>query len=108
MEPTKEKIFVEHRADATIVTFMVEKILEDRDIKELEESIMSLVEQARRPDLVLDFGQVKFLSSAALGLLVKIHKNVRERKGRLQLCNIAPKIYEIFKITKLTEIFDIS
>ena len=108
MEPTKEKMFVEHRADATVITFMVERILEERDIQELEESIMSVVEQARRPKLILDFGQVEFLSSAALGLLIKIHKGVCERKGQLQLCNIAPKIYEVFKITKLTEIFDIS
>ena len=37
----------------------------------------------------------------------RISKKVYERDGQLRLCNISPKIYEIFKITRLTKIFDI-
>ena len=108
MEPTEDKIFVEHSPEATTVTFMDEKLLDAQDIQELQEALMSVVEQARREKLILDFCNVQFLSSAVLGLLVKVHKNICERRGQLQLHNINTKIYEIFKITKLTEIFDIS
>jgi anti-sigma B factor antagonist len=34
-------------------------------------------------------------------------KKVYEQDGQLKLCNITPKIYEVFKITRLTKIFDI-
>ncbi len=108
MEPTEDRIFVEHSPDATTVTLMDEKLLDAQDIQELQEALMSVVKQARREKLILDFANVQFLSSSVLGLLVRVHKNICERRGQLQLRNINTKIYEIFKITKLTEIFDIS
>lgn len=107
MAKIKPRISVEYSDNATIVTFTDEKILEESDIKALQESIISIVEQADRLNLILDFSNVRFLSSAVLGLLIRISKKIYERDGQLRLCNINPKIYEIFKITRLNKIFDI-
>ena len=107
MAAMKPRISVEYGEEATIVTFTDEKILEEKDIQALQESVMSVIEQSERINLILDFCNVRFLSSAVLGLLIRISKKVYERDGRLSLCNISPKIYEIFKITRLTKIFDI-
>jgi anti-sigma B factor antagonist len=108
MAAMKPKISVEYAENATIVTFLDEKILEDKDIQALGESIMSVIESASGGiNLILDFSNVGFLSSAVLGLLIRISKKVYEQDGQLRLCNINPKIYEIFKITQLTKVFDI-
>lgn len=107
MVQIEPRISVEYAENATIVAFVDEKILEEKDIRVLQESIMSVVEQTGRINLILDFCNVKFLSSAVLGLLIRISKKVYEHDGQLRLCNISPKIYEIFKITRLTKIFDI-
>jgi anti-sigma B factor antagonist len=107
MAEIKPRISVEYSENATIVAFTDEKILEETDIQALQESIMSVVDQADRINLVLDFGNVRFLSSAVLGLLIRISKRIYEHDGQLRLCNINPKIYEIFKITRLNKIFDI-
>ena len=82
MEPTKDKIFVEHSPDATTVTLMDEKLLDAQDIQELQEALMSVVKQARREKLILDFANVQFLSYVVLGLLVKVHKNIPETKTK--------------------------
>ena len=103
----KPGISVEYSENATIMRFTDEKILEEQDIKALAESIMSVIEQAERINLILDFSNVRFLSSAVLGLLIRVSKRIYERDGQLGLCNINPKIYEIFKITRLTKTFDI-
>jgi anti-sigma B factor antagonist len=107
MSAIKPKISVEYIENATIVTFTDEKILEEKDIKALQESIMSVIEQSERINLILDFCNVQFLSSAVLGLLIRVSKRTYEREGQLKLCNINPKIHEIFKITRLTKVFDI-
>ncbi len=107
MAEIKPKIGVQYSDNATIVSFTDEKILEERDIKALQDSIMSVVEQAERIKLILDFSNVRFLSSAVLGLLIRISKRIYEKDGQLKLCNINPKIFEIFKITRLTTTFDI-
>jgi len=106
MASIKPRISVEYAENATIVTFTDEKILEEKDVQALQESIMSVIEQAERISLILDFCNVRFLSSAVLGLLIRISKKVYERDGQLKLCSINPNIYKIFKITRLTKIFD--
>ena len=107
MASVKPKISVEYAEKATIVTLADENILEEKDISALQESIMSVIEQAGRMNLILDFHNVRFLSSAVLGLLIRVSKKIYERDGQLKLCSIDPKIHEIFKITRLTKVFDI-
>ena len=107
MAEIKPRISLQYVEDATIVTFVDEKILEEMDIQALQASVMSVVEEAERINLILDFSNVQFLSSAVLGLLMRISKKVYEQEGQLRLCNISPRIYEIFKITRLNQIFDI-
>jgi anti-sigma B factor antagonist len=107
MAEMKPRISVEYADNATVVSFVDEKILEEMDIRALQETIMSVIEQSKGINLILDFGNVRFLSSAVLGLLIRISKRVYEQDGRLKLCSINPKIYEVFKITRLTQTFDI-
>jgi anti-sigma B factor antagonist len=108
MEQDESKLFVQHVEGVTIVTFHDEGILEETCIKGLDKSLMAIVEEAKRQSLLLDFSNVRFMSSAFLGLLVKIHRGVCEKDGRLMLKNIDPNIYKVFEITQLTKVFDIS
>ena len=107
MASIKPRISVEYAENATIIAFTEEKILEQSDINALQESMGSVIDLAERLNLVLDFRNVKFLSSAVLGLLIRISKKVYENNGQLRLCNIDGKIFQIFKITRLTKTFDI-
>ena len=107
MTPVQPNISIKYGENVTIITFTQEKILEQTDINALQDSILSIVEQAGPINLVLDFSNVQFLSSSVLGLLIRISKRVYQAEGQLALCNIMPKILEIFKITRLTNIFDI-
>jgi len=108
MEQMSPRMTVAYADQATIVTFTDERILEEKEVRELEQALASLIEQADGIALVLDFSNVRFMSSAVLGLLIKVSKRVYEHGGKLALCAIGPRIYEIFKITRLTKIFDIS
>jgi len=108
MGPVDERIFVQHGVDVTFVTLNDEEILEEQHIKELEEEIMFIIEEAKRENMMLDFCNVKFMTSAFLGFLVKVHKRVCERGGFLKLRHIDPTIYKVFEITQLTKVFDIS
>jgi anti-sigma B factor antagonist len=107
MTPVQPNITIKYQENVTIITFTQTKILEQSDIAALQDSILSVIEQAGSINLILDFSNVQFLSSSVLGLLIRISKRVYNAEGQLALCSIIPKIYEIFKITRLTNIFDI-
>ena len=54
MEPIKPSVSVEYTENATIITLAEEKILEETDIRALQESIMSVIEQPERMNLILN------------------------------------------------------
>lgn len=107
MKQAQPKIVVEYIADVTVATLTDERILDQGDIQALENSIMPLIEQAGAIKLVIDFCNVNFLTSAVLGLLIRASKRIYELGGQLKLCSINPKIFKIFKITRLHGVFDI-
>jgi len=107
MKQKEPKIKVEYGTDVTIATFEEATILQEQQIRELEAALLSAVQKNEDRKLVLNFEHVQFMSSAFLGLLVKVHKRVIEAGGRLQILNLDPKIYKIFEITRLTNVFDI-
>ncbi len=107
MSSEKPRITVEYDGNATIVTLVDKKLLEEEAIRKLQSSLMLVIEDGDHICLVIDFCNVGFLSSAVLGLLIRVSKKIYENEGQLRLCNINSKIFEVFKITRLTKIFDI-
>lgn len=91
----------------TVVRFVNSKVVDETEIQELGNELFSLVEQDKREALLLNFEDVKFLSSAALGKLIKLDKIVKSNAGKLKLANIRPEILEVFTITRLDKLFDI-
>jgi anti-sigma B factor antagonist len=101
------RIEVAQMGEVTVVRFVDRKILDEANIQELGTEMFKLVEQEKRKNLLLNFSNVEFLSSAALGKLITLDKKVKANGGRLKLSNIRPEIYEVFAITKLNKLFDI-
>jgi anti-sigma B factor antagonist len=91
----------------TIVTFLYPQILDLAVIQELGDDLFALVEQDGRTSLVLDFRIVEFLSAAMIGNLVILDKKVKEKSGRLVLCNLTLVIKEVLAITRLDKVFEI-
>jgi anti-sigma B factor antagonist len=106
-QPKRRCLEVEDIGDVTVVNFVDRKILDEQNIQVIGEQLFSLVEEVGRRKLLLNFGNVEYLSSAALGKLITLNKKLQSHGGRLILCNIAPQIYEVFEITKLDKFFKI-
>jgi anti-sigma B factor antagonist len=106
-QPRRQKLEVEDIGDVTVVNFIDKKILDEQNIQIIGEQLFRLVDDLGRTKLLLNFGNVEYLSSAALGKLITLNKKVNSSGGKLILCNIAPNIYEVFEITKLNKILNI-
>ncbi|HEV3263681.1 MAG TPA: STAS domain-containing protein [Gemmataceae bacterium] len=105
--PRRRRLEVEDIGDVTVVNFTDRKILDEQNIQVIGEQLFSLVDEAGRRKILLNFGNVEYLSSAALAKLITLNKKVQQTGGRLILCNIDTQIYEVFEITKLNKLFNI-
>ncbi|MGH2574161.1 MAG: STAS domain-containing protein, partial [Ignavibacteria bacterium] len=56
--------------------------------------------------LVIDLGEVSYLNSSALGVLISAHSNYVKRGGKVKLCQLNKNLENLFVITKLSLIFD--
>ena len=106
-QPRRRRLEVEQIGDVTVVNFIDRKILDEQNIQIIGEQLFGLVDEEGCRKLLLNFGNVEFLSSAALGKLITLNKKLQAARGRLILCNIDPQIHEVFEITKLDKFFNI-
>jgi anti-sigma B factor antagonist len=105
--PRRRRLEVENIGDVTVVNFVDRKILDEQNIQIIGDQLFSLVDEDGCRKILLNFKNVEYLSSAALGKLITMNKKVQNAGGKMILCNIEPKIYEVFEITKLDRILKI-
>lgn len=72
---------------------------------ELQNTIKKLSDEGNLY-LVIDLGDVAYLNSSALGVLISAHANYAKRNGKIKLCQLNKNIENLFIITKLSLIFE--
>ncbi|MFO0918228.1 MAG: STAS domain-containing protein [Planctomycetaceae bacterium] len=107
MATAQRRLDIEDIGNISIARFIDRKILDESNIQIIGNQLFGLVDEDGRKKIILDFTNVEYLSSAALGKLITMDKKVKAAKGKLRLCSIRPEIYEVFEITRLNKIFDI-
>ncbi len=103
----RRRLRLETIDDVTVVSFVDTTIRDEMDIQEVGDQLYSLVEDEGHNRLLLNFGNVQYLSSAALAKLITLRKKVTAKQGLLKLCCIKPDLLEIFKLTQLDKILPI-
>src|SRR5688572_18578073 len=106
-QPRRRRLEVEDIGEVAVVNFTDKKILDEQNIQVIGEQLFSLVDELGRKKILLNFRNVEYLSSAALGKFITLNKKVNGSSGKLILCNIDAQIYEVFEITKLNKLFNI-
>ncbi len=72
---------------------------------ELKETIKKYSD-ADNKKMIIDLGEVLYLNSTALGVLISAHANYTKRQGKIVLCRLNKNLENLFVITKLSLIFD--
>ncbi|MEM7233905.1 MAG: STAS domain-containing protein [Planctomycetota bacterium] len=80
---------------------------EEKQILTTLASLSKHIEERDKPRIVLDMGNVEYLSSAGLGQLVGLLKRARANNGDFKLCRLQNAIRELFDVMRLNTIFDL-
>ncbi len=73
---------------------------------ELERALDSLLKQGRF-NIIVDLGNVDYISSAGWGIFISEIKSIRENGGDLKLVRMVPDVYEIFELLEFHHILDV-
>jgi anti-anti-sigma factor len=72
---------------------------------DLEESLKRLLGKGRY-DIVIDLGNVNYISSAGWGIFISEIKEIRENGGDLKLAAMIGDVYEVFELLEFQTILE--
>ena len=101
--------YVKHEVKGEIRVVAIDEVrlVDGPAIEQCYKEIIEVLDKTEECNVLLHFGRVTFLSSAALGMLMRVHKKCKEYKIALKLSNIAPDILRVFKLTGLDKVLEI-
>jgi anti-sigma B factor antagonist len=98
----------EDAGEATVIHFTGRKVsLNEETLESVRDRLAALVEESGPSRLLLDFRNVEYVSSQALGTLVSLHKKGLAAGRRLALRNLSPLVAEVFAVTRLDSFLDV-
>ena len=89
-----------------VMTAVFDGRLDTLAAQQISETVEPLLQNAGRT-IILDCEKMPFISSSGLRIFLKIRKEVSAQGGKMQLRNICPDVRQVFKMTKLEDVFDI-
>ena len=103
---TAPRLLIHPIRDAIIVNFTDSSILDTIQVEAIGEELYELVDKRDHKKIILDFANVKFLSSSALGVLITLKKKADAIKGKVVICSMRGDLKKVFKITRLDKMFE--
>ena len=71
---------------------------------DLELAVQDLLAAGAR-DFLIDLGEVSYVSSAGLRVLLALAKQLEGSKGRLRLCALGPAVQQVFEVAGFSKLF---
>lgn len=77
------------------------------NLNEVKSQIQNLLSEGENC-FAIDLTEVNSINSSGLGILISCYKMIKDDDGDFRLINANDKLLNIFKITKLDKVFDLS
>lgn len=105
-----KKTLLDFKKDGPITIGIVDNssMLDGLVVNDLGRELVEYLESHPGTRLLLDFGNVEYLSSAALTELIRANDAAVATGGAaIRICGLSPEIQKVFEITKFDKLFDI-
>ncbi len=97
---------VEHESKDGIDIIFLKGRIDAQSAPGVNQEIVTVLEGGGNK-ILIDCKGLDYISSAGLRVLITVAKKLKATQGRLVLCNLGEKIYEVFEISGFTAIFEI-
>lgn len=77
------------------------------EIEKAGDEVLHDLESINSPNLIVDLSELEFIGSAMVALVVRIWKIVKGKKAQMVVVNRNPMVLEVFKISKLDDVWTI-
>jgi len=93
-------------SNTAVSVVKLEGSLDINNVEEFERTLEKLFKE-RRYKIVLNLEKLTYISSAGIGVLMSIIKEVRKNRGDIKITNVVTDVYKVFDLLELPGIFHI-
>ena len=95
--------YITYKTEDSCMTVFLKGHIDSANANAVEKEIGEALDRETPDHLVIDAGDLTYISSAGLRILLRLRKEMKD----LKVINVSPEVYEIFDMTGFTEILDI-
>jgi anti-anti-sigma factor len=96
---------IEENGPVVVARFLRPQLSEEENIEQMGQELTSLVEQYQCRLLVLSLELVEYITSAALGKIIMLHRRLHRKDGKLVVCSAHGPVAEVLQSSRLNDYF---
>jgi Anti-anti-sigma regulatory factor (antagonist of anti-sigma factor) len=83
-------------------------LTEEENLEQLERDFISLMDTYGVRQVILDLQSVNYVTSAAVGKLIALHRRLARANGRLILCSLQSNVQSTLALSQLLNYFNVT
>jgi anti-anti-sigma factor len=87
--------------DVLVLTITEPQVEGDEVARALQQEMLAAAEAANARHIVVDFRNVRYISSVAFGPLLALRRKLQGANGRLMVCGLSQMVGDIFYTTRM-------
>ncbi len=100
------KIVLE-RPDKNLTVLRLKGEFEGLNVLNAQEELLGYVRTETAPDLIVDFAEIEYIDSAAIGILLQMAKMASEKKMKFGILHVNQHIKKVLEVTRTDKIIKI-
>lgn len=92
----------------TVVSLTQPRLTEEANLERLDQEFHVLADTFHIRRIVVDLAKVAYLTSAAIGKLITLHRRLARNQGQLVLCSLQPEVSSILAASHLLDYFKVA
>ena len=98
---------LDETSGTVVATIVRPELSEEENIEVLDRELTDLVDQYNFQQIVINFENVTYLTSAALGKFIFLHRRLHRKEGRMVVCGLNEPVETVVRTARLHEYFEI-
>jgi anti-sigma B factor antagonist len=99
---------LEERDPAVVATVTRAQLSEEENIEIFGKDLLDLVDQYGFRQIVVSLQHVTYITSAALGKLITLHRRLHRKAGRLVVCGALASVKDVLQASHLNDYFTLA
>ena len=101
------EIFVTRESGVAVVDFAAKEVLDMAKAATVGRHLSDLVERGDLGNVLIDFRNVKLMTSTMINELLQVRKKCADHRVHLKFCSLSHELTDLFKKLKLDKTFEI-